>query len=90
MEKTKKTRIQIPNDISNEVLKLSDMTCCVCRDRKKYVQIHHIDENPANNTIDNLAVLCLQCHTNTMKGGFGKILNKDLIIRYRDEWYQWS
>lgn len=88
MERTKKTRIQIPNDISNEVLKLSDMTCCVCRDRKKYVQIHHIDENPANNTIDNLAVLCLQCHTNTMKGGFGKILNKDLIIRYRNEWYQ--
>ena len=45
MKKTKKQRIPIPIELSDEVLKLSDRTCCVCREKGKDVQIHHIDEN---------------------------------------------
>lgn len=84
---SKKTRIEIPTDIAAKVMFLSDRTCCVCRSGKKPVQIHHIDENPANNNPDNLAVLCLDCHNDTMiKGGFGRKLNADQVILYRNDW----
>lgn len=83
----KKTRIEIPKDVAAKVMFLSDRTCCVCGLGKKPVQIHHIDENPANNNPDNLAVLCLDHHNETMiKGGFGRKLNADLVIYYRNEW----
>lgn len=87
MSQKKKVRVPIPEELSIEILKSSDRTCCVCRDSTKDVQIHHIDENPANNVFENLAVLCLQCHNDTMiTGGFGKKLKKNLVIKYRDEW----
>ncbi|MBW5466282.1 hypothetical protein GPJ61_00140 [Brevibacillus formosus] len=86
---SKKTRIEIPKDLAAKVMFLSDRTCCVCRSRNKPVQIHHIDENPANNDINNLAVLCLDCHNETMiKGGFGRKLNSDQVILYRNDWLE--
>lgn len=82
-----KTRFSISADLAAEVMFNSDRTCCVCNERGKTIQIHHIDENPANNNAANLAVLCLECHNDTqMKGGFGRKLNGDLVTRYRDEW----
>lgn len=84
-----KKRVDIPDEIAAEVLFLSDRTCCKCTTRGKSIQIHHIDENPANNRIENLAVLCLECHNETLiKGGFGRKLDTNQIIKYRDEWYQ--
>jgi hypothetical protein len=51
------------------------------------VQAHHIDEDPSHNTLDNLAVLCLECHDRTqVSGGFGRKLNDVLVRRYRAEW----
>lgn len=83
----KKKRTPIPIDISANVLFQSDRTCCVCNIRGKSVQIHHIDENPSNNEISNLSVLCLECHNDTMiKGGFGRKLDATQIKIYRDEW----
>ena len=65
----------------------SDRTCCVCNIRGKQVQIHHIDENPANNIIGNLSVLCFDCHNDTMiKGGFGRKLDSAQILLYRSSW----
>ncbi|MFH1852125.1 MAG: HNH endonuclease signature motif containing protein [Candidatus Neomarinimicrobiota bacterium] len=82
-----KLRIKIPADIAAEVMFNSDSTCCFCRERGKAVQIHHIDENPRNNSIDNLSVLCLHCHNDAqVKGGFGRKRNASLVIKYRDEW----
>ena len=70
-----------------DVVFASDRTCCVCRERGKAIQIHHIDEDPSNNVFDNLSVLCLECHNDTqMKGGFSRKLNSSLVIKYRDEW----
>jgi hypothetical protein len=84
-----KIRTSIPSDLASDVLFASDNTCCVCRERGKSVQIHHIDEVPSNNVFENLAVLCLQCHNDTqIKGGFGRKLSEPLIIKYRDEWLQ--
>lgn len=83
----KKIRKPIPNDIAAEVLFQADNTCCVCREREKTVQIHHINENPSHNVFENLAVLCLECHNKTLiKGGFGRQLTSHVITKYRDEW----
>jgi len=84
-----KIRTPISSDLTAEVLFASDNTCCVCRERGKAIQIHHIDENPSNNTFENLSVLCLECHNNTqINGGFGRRLNASLVIKYRDDWLE--
>ncbi|MCG9134051.1 HNH endonuclease, partial [Candidatus Poribacteria bacterium] len=80
-------KVRIPNDLAADVMFASDSTCCVCEERGKAVQIHHIDENPSNNVFENLSVLCLECHNKTqLKGGFDRKLNSDLIIKYRNQW----
>jgi len=84
----KKIRVEIPNDVSAKVLFISDRTCCVCRDNTKQIIIHHLDENPSNNNLKNLAVLCLECHGKThTRGGFDRKLDADQIKLYRDDWY---
>ena len=53
------------------------------------MQIHHIDGNPSNNKIGNLAVLCLECHDQTqIVGGFHQKLSADLVTLYRDDWFR--
>jgi hypothetical protein len=85
----KKQRTPIPEDIAAQVQFLSDRTCCVCRKPGKPIQIHHIDENPSNNALDNLAVMCLACHDLTqIRGGFGRKLDAAQVKLYRDDWYR--
>ena len=82
-----KNRVPISADQAAEAMFASDRTCCVCNERGKTVQIHHVDDDPSNNGTENLAVLCLECHNDTQtKGGFGRRLNSDLVIKYRNEW----
>jgi hypothetical protein len=86
--KQRKIRIEIPREKAAKVLFLSDRTCCVCRVPKKPVQIHHIDEDPRNNELENLAVLCLDCHRETMlRGGFDRKLDGEQVTLYRDDWF---
>lgn len=86
---SKKKRVPIPEDRSDEILYLSDRTCCKCHIPKKPIQIHHIDEDPSNNDPQNLAVLCLECHDETqVSGGFGRKLTAGQVRRYRDAWLQ--
>lgn len=84
---TKKNRETIPPELVAKALFLSDRICCVCRVKGKPVQIHHIDDNSANNVPHNFAVLCFDCHTETqISGGFHRKLNADQVILYRDDW----
>ena len=84
----KKERAEIPKHIAARVLFLSNRTCCVCRREGKPVQIHHIDEDPSNNAVANLAVLCFDCHRETqIRGGFDRKLDGDQVIIYRNDWY---
>ena len=77
----------IPDNIAAEVLFTSDSICCVCQERGKPIQIHHIDENPSNNAVENLAVLCFDCHNKTqVRGGFSRQLTASVVTKYRDEW----
>ena len=82
-----KHRVPIPERVSAAIMFASDRTCCVCNMRGKAVQIHHIDEDPANNDPGNLAVLCLDDHDLTqISGGFGKKLSAAVVRKYRDAW----
>lgn len=83
----KKNREPIPVETAALVLFLSNRTCCVCRNRGKPVQIHHIDEDPGNNERTNLAVLCFDCHRETqIQGGFDRKLDAHQVRLYRDDW----
>lgn len=85
----RRDRTRIPDWMAARVLFLSDRTCCVCRTRGKGVQIHHVDENPANNSLDNLAVLCMDCHTATqIRGGFARRLDAEQVKLYRNDWHR--
>jgi len=82
----KKNRVEIPDEIAADILFRSNRTCCVCRE-KKPVQIHHIDQDPANYDADNLAVLCFDCHRDTqIRGGFDRKLDSAQIRRYCKDW----
>jgi hypothetical protein len=82
-----KKRIPIPSAVAAQAEFESDRTCCICQIPGKPYQIHHIDDDPSNNDIRNLAILCRDHHDETMiKGGFNRKLNADLITLYRDDW----
>lgn len=84
---TKKNRIPIPAVIGEKVLFLSDHTCCICRIRGKDVQLHHIDGNPAHASVDNLAVVCLDCHSLiTGTRGLGQSYRPGEVRRYKRSW----
>lgn len=81
-------RHEIPAEVAARVLFRSNRICCVCREPRKPVQIHHIDEDPSNGNEENLAVLCFDCHYQTqIQGGFARKLDAHQIILYRDDWY---
>lgn len=82
-----KPRTPIPDDVSAEVMFQHDRTCCICHSRDLAVQIHHIDEDPTNHTVNNLAALCLEHHEQTqIRGGFGRKLKAADVVRSRDDW----
>ena len=60
-------RIKVPQAKETELLTLSARRCCLCfainNDyNEKAGQIVHLDQDPSNNDIDNLAWLCLEHH----------------------------
>src|SRR5437016_4380448 len=85
----KKDRIPVPDGVATLLMFGSDRTCCVCRQRGEPIQIHHIDEEPSNNDLHNLAVLCFHCHDETqIRGGFGRKLDPAQVTYYRDDWHR--
>ncbi len=84
---TKKSKSRIPDKVSALVLFEADLTCCICKDRHKPVQIHHLDCNSSNNDLSNLVVLCLDHHDEVTRGpGLGRGLSADLIEMYHKNW----
>ena len=83
-----KNRIKIPPEIVQQVLVASRHTCCICREVQGG-QIHHIDEDPANNELDNLAALCTNCHQKVhAKIPFQRGISPDHVKKYRNEWQE--
>jgi hypothetical protein len=82
-----KERVQIPREEAATALFAADRTCAKCRVPGRTIQIHHIDDDPSNNASSNLAILCLECHSETQtSGGFGRRLSAAEVTRYRDDW----
>ncbi len=80
-------RKTLPKDLAQKVEFASDRTCCICRIPGRPIQIAHIDDNPANNDFDNLAVLCLECHDEAhRKGGLGRNLTSGVVKLYNQSW----
>lgn len=83
----KKERTKISDDLAAEIMFNSDKTCCVCRITDRKVQIHHIDNNPANDNVVNLAVLCNDCHSEAHTNhAFTRNLTPELIQKYNESW----
>ena len=82
-------RKKIPENTQADVLFKSDRECVVCSVAKRGDHIHHIDEDPSNNVMDNLALLCFDCHNDaSVKGSLRKGLTPKTIKKYRDLKYQ--
>lgn len=70
--------------IKKEVRQKAAYQCCCCRNFG--IEVHHIipSENQGQDTIDNAAPLCPNCHTD-----FGNNLKKRKVIKeMRDWWYK--
>lgn len=79
------TRRKLTPAQRSEILLANRHACCVCQDHK--VQIHHIDSDPSNNEIKNLAVLCLKHHDQaTMQAGLSSKLNPRDVREYKRTW----
>lgn len=73
--------------IKNKLIKL-EYKCCVCGNtgiwcnKPLKLEIHHIDGNHHNNSIENLTYICPNCHTQTSSyrnKGTSRWLNEDQI-----------
>lgn len=81
-----KKRTKIPPETDGLLLYMTDYRCCVCNKRGDH--IHHLDGNPGNNNLDNLAFLCFDDHDlASLKGTLRKKLSKEAIINYRNHHY---
>ena len=84
-----KDRTPIPKEIAAKVRWLSADTCCICTERGKGTQVHHINEDPTDHSVENLSVLCLECHNATQKkGGFTRTLDPHFVTLCRDKWLE--
>jgi len=83
-----KTRTAVPGDLKSEILSRSNNRCCVCQ--TPFVQLHHIDGDPSNNDIDNIAAVCPNCHTQAhSKSTLTVNLTAPRLKILRDRWYSY-
>jgi hypothetical protein len=82
-----KFRKPVPDALATRLLVANRRTCCLCRVPGHELQIHHIDEDPANNEWENLAVLCLNCHGRVSgKPGFGRKFTVAELRAHKLDW----
>jgi len=73
----KKKRITIPNStkVRAELQREINSSCPFCASTEVgHFELHHIDEDPSNNVISNLLLLCPLCHSKITKGDIEKSL----------------
>lgn len=81
-------RVRVSKHVAATLRVRSANRCCVCRAERE-AQIHHIDGDPSHGAIENLAFLCLLCHSDASRsGGFGRKLDPHTVRAFRDEWHE--
>lgn len=82
-------RPPIPEDIINRLLHRSRWTCCICRDSRKSIIVHHILpwKDSRSNDEENLVILCIEHHdlAHTQKE-LSQNLTPDHIRYSKDVW----
>lgn len=64
----KKTRLNVPNKTRSILQKQINSKCPFCTNEDvEHFQVHHIDENPNNNVLNNLLMVCPNCHSKITK-----------------------
>ena len=58
----RKLRLPLSDSLRKEVLETCNYMCSICGYISKSNQIHHQDNNPSNNQLENLIVFCYECH----------------------------
>ncbi len=88
---TKLKRKNLTSQQKKKLLAMNAGVCCVCKTRGLGVNFHHIDGNPSNNNLRNIAVLCVKEHdtyhrpqayteTNHLE------LGAENILKYKRKW----
>ena len=78
---------KVPRELADRLLVANRHTCCICHEERKHVQIHHIDGNSANSVWENLAVVCLDCHSRvTGDEGLGRSFSSGEVEKYKRPW----
>jgi len=85
----KKKRTSIPQitKVRAKLQKEIDSACPFCNNEDVgHFQIHHIDEDPSNNELINLLLLCPTCHSKITKKDISKqvVINKKISLRNRN------
>ncbi len=84
--KALRNRVKIPEKVIVYIVAKCADQCCVCYSRG--IQIHHLDGNPANNELDNLAPLCPNCHEQASAHPISVVnLTPSRLKKLRDTWY---
>ena len=73
-EKKKRTSIPKVAKVKAELQSEINSVCPFCESTEVgHFEIHHIDENPANNGTENLILICPNCHSKVTKGDISQI-----------------
>lgn len=87
-----KNRSPIPKEIIDELMVKCGHRCCI--DFAEFnitpLDIHHLDENPSKNDLDNLMPVCKNCHHGKIhnKASFARKYTVEELKIIRDDWYK--
>jgi hypothetical protein len=77
-----KKRAKLSKTVEKRVFQQGNSQCAFCPESEiASLQIHHIDENPANSVVENLLLVCANCHT---KITGGVISEADVRLKKRE------
>jgi len=71
----KKQRVPIPYDIKGQLLLFTRYECCLCDAKiggKRESNTHHINGDPSDNRMENLILLCPNCHARADRGDYSE------------------
>ena len=82
-----RVRVDVPDRVADALIAANHHTCCICREPRLPIEIHHIDSDPSNNRPTNLAVLCRNCHgLVSQRSPLGRSYKPGEVRRYKQEW----
>ncbi|NOW82955.1 hypothetical protein B0H39_000836 [Clostridium beijerinckii] len=87
----KKERKPIGPRQKKRLLEKNAYVCCVCKSKGIGLNFHHLDEDPSNNSDDNIAVLCVKEHDNHHRpNAYSNVKHLDLsteeIRKKKESW----